>query len=606
MDPAALLADPGTPPRVLVVGGASLDTLVVRGAPTPSAGGAGLYTALAAARAGAGVTMLAPRPRPVPGALSPALERIAWVGPEVSPDRLPRFEIAYGPSGEVVRFDEFMGAEPEMRPQLLDGIDDATGWAYAVPFLDAELQLEFVRALRGRGALVAAGTYGRAVRAAPETVRTTMAEADAFFCNEDEAAVLFGAASEPTAPAGRLLFVTRGAAGATVHQGDHRSEIPGITVDALDPTGAGDTFCGTTLARLAAGDHPVEAARAGVAASAEQVTGVGPERLLRPPPGPTYPTAPVAAVRPRRVEALAELIAGLDELRPFPFAGDLFPPPGHAAALDFFFSATLQQFGFWREDAGHWVEPMIAPLGGRRLKGSDYLWAAYLRWMQDEPAGLTPGGQRAVTGASFSQRLADDAGRDPLPASEWAAHLAAAFGSTMTRLGWTPQDVVRAASSAARPMEALLRLLDHIGGYREDPLRKKSALLGVILRQRPERWLRDAPGDDAPPIVDYHVQRTCLRTGIVEIADPQLGERVGARSVVSARDEDAIRRACRDAVAGLVSASGRSMGTVDWFLFGMRRRCPETETPDCPRCPARPACEQRVDLFQPVRRTTFY
>ena len=38
--------------RLLVVGGASLDVLHVGGTPTPSAGGAGLYTALAAAREG--------------------------------------------------------------------------------------------------------------------------------------------------------------------------------------------------------------------------------------------------------------------------------------------------------------------------------------------------------------------------------------------------------------------------------------------------------------------------------------------------------------------------------------------------------------------------
>ena len=30
--------------------------------------------------------------------------------------------------------------------------------------------------------------------------------------------------------------------------------------------------------------------------------------------------------------------------------------------------------------------------------------------------------------------------------------------------------------------------LDHVGGYREDPLRKKSALLAMILNNRPEKY----------------------------------------------------------------------------------------------------------------------
>ena len=89
-----LRAESGDRPRLLVVGGASLDIIHVKGQPTPTPGGAGLYTALPAARAGADVTMLAPVPHPMPRELAPALDRIRWIGPEVPLDGLPRFEIA--------------------------------------------------------------------------------------------------------------------------------------------------------------------------------------------------------------------------------------------------------------------------------------------------------------------------------------------------------------------------------------------------------------------------------------------------------------------------------------------------------------------------------
>ena len=127
-------------PRLLVVGGASLDLIHVNGTPIPTPGGAGMYTALAAARAGVEVTMLAPLPDPMPPELAPAMERLRWVGPTVTVDGLPRFEIAYDANGAVTLFREHLGAEPDMHPGLLDLVPDLPGCAYCVPFMDARLQ----------------------------------------------------------------------------------------------------------------------------------------------------------------------------------------------------------------------------------------------------------------------------------------------------------------------------------------------------------------------------------------------------------------------------------------------------------------------------------
>lgn len=588
-----------------MVGGASLDIIHVKGLPTHTPGGAGLYTALAAARAGADVTMLAPRPDPMPPELLPALDRIHWVGPIVSLDGLPRFEIAYDDRGAVAFFHEYLGAEPDMTPTLLDTIDDLPGCAYCVPFLDARLQQAFVRSLAGRGCLTVAATYGKAVRQETETVRTTQALADLFFCNDDEAAVLFGADALPP-PAGRVRFVTRGSQGATIHQGSHRTSITGIPVAALDPTGAGDTFCGTTIARLLAGDHPVEAARRGNAAAAEMVTMVGPTALWAAGPPPSPPVDTRVRVDALAVERLGALIRGLDDLDGFPFVGDLFPTVTDPTAIDWFTAATLQQYGFWHAADGAYARPMIATIDGVERKGSDYLWAQYLRWHHDDPHALRPLGQRNLGAADWARTAADDDGNDPYPDPPTRLALAHDYGESVTTIGLDATSLVAAASATARPMRSLLRLLDHVGGYREDPLRKKSALLGVILRQRPEAWLPTVEGDDAPPIVDYHVQRTSLRTGIVTVEDPVLRRRLVERRLLGADEEEAVRRATSDAVLGLAQASGRGMGAVDWFLFQMRHRCPEMSVPICAECPAAPECARFIELFQPVFRTTAY
>lgn len=589
-------------PRLLIVGGASLDRIHVGGRPVATPGGAGLYTALAAARAGVEVTMLAPLPDPMPPELAPAAQLIRWVGPRVDLDGLPRFEIAYDDEGSVALFREHLGAEPDMTPGLLDLVDDLPPTAYCVPFMDARLQRAFVDVLRARGCLTVAATYGKAARSDTELVRSTLDLADLSFCNADEADVLFPGGAAP--PVGHLRFVTRGRRGATVFQGDHQTGIAGVRADAVDPTGAGDTFCGTTIARLLLGDHPVEAARRANAAAAEMVTEIGPAALLRPGRPPEPPTDARVRVDDGAVDRLAALIAGLDDLRPFAFTGELFPPVGDPSAVAWFTAATLQQFGFWHEHGGVWDRSMIADIDGVARKGSDYLWAAYRRWADADPQAMTPERQARLTLDDWHTVMADDQGRDPFPEPERYAALARDHGRTLAELGLDADGLLTAASASPQPMRALLTLLDHVGGYREDPLRKKAALLGVILRQRPERFLPGA--DDAPPIVDYHVQRSCLRTGAIAVDDDGLRERLVARRVLDDEDEHAVRRATFEAVARLSDRSGRDMGTVDWFLFAMRHRCPEASEPDCAACPADPACGHHIELFQPVLRTTAY
>ena len=50
------------------------------------------------------------------------------------------------------------------------------------------------------------------------------------------------------------VFLKLGAEGVIVSDGRSRTRIAGYNVKAVDGTGAGDCFCGATLARLAAGD----------------------------------------------------------------------------------------------------------------------------------------------------------------------------------------------------------------------------------------------------------------------------------------------------------------------------------------------------------------
>jgi 2-dehydro-3-deoxygluconokinase len=66
-----------------------------------------------------------------------------------------------------------------------------------------------------------------------------------------------------------------GAQGCLVSQGRGSVAIAAQRVRSVDATGAGDCFDGSYLARLAAGDDPVAAARWATAAAALATTGYG-------------------------------------------------------------------------------------------------------------------------------------------------------------------------------------------------------------------------------------------------------------------------------------------------------------------------------------------
>jgi 2-dehydro-3-deoxygluconokinase len=73
----------------------------------------------------------------------------------------------------------------------------------------------------------------------------------------------------------RTVFLKLGPEGVIVSDGTKRERIAGHKVNAVDATGAGDCFCGATLARLCAGDSVFEAARYANAAAALATTGFG-------------------------------------------------------------------------------------------------------------------------------------------------------------------------------------------------------------------------------------------------------------------------------------------------------------------------------------------
>ncbi len=73
----------------------------------------------------------------------------------------------------------------------------------------------------------------------------------------------------------KIVVLKMGAEGALLATADGRVRIPPFPCTPVDATGAGDTFCGSFLARTIAGDSPEPAARYAAAAAALKTQGYG-------------------------------------------------------------------------------------------------------------------------------------------------------------------------------------------------------------------------------------------------------------------------------------------------------------------------------------------
>ena len=108
-----------------------------------------------------------------------------------------------------------------------------------------------------------------------ERIRGIIDISDFFFCNEREADMLFGSPEAGAIAPGAALFITRGERGARVVLGDLAVDVPAVATEELDPTGAGDTFCGYLAAALHEGLADKEALTLAAAAGSLACTKPG-------------------------------------------------------------------------------------------------------------------------------------------------------------------------------------------------------------------------------------------------------------------------------------------------------------------------------------------
>ena len=279
---------------------------------------------------------------------------------------------------------------------------------------------------------------------------------------------------------------------------------------------------------------------------------------------------------------------------PFKFdTPEFFPPVGHPRTIEYFFKVVLHQFGFWYLDNERWSGSMFAIIDNQLLKGSDFIWRSATKSLMNNEEEIT--------------NFLDEEGNCPLPMLKEHRDLTEKFSRFIFE--YPAEKIIEDSNSSKEPLKRLMEILSNAPGYCEDPYRKKAMLLAMSIANRPEQFLKgrnERHLEGWEPVVDYHIQRTSLRTGMVEILDEDLRKRNIERRVIEAKEEDSIRRATYDAMIQLSNRSGLSHAAIDYLFFQARSRCPEAGEPRCAECLFNAVCAMRKDLFQPVFRTTAY
>jgi ribokinase len=273
---------------VLVAGSANLD-FVVRAAHIPAPGetvlgrdfrtfpgGKGANQAVAAARAGGAPTRMLlalgddAHARPLEDSLRAAGVSLDIRRQAALPTGVAFICLADGAENAIT---VAPGANAALAPDDLPALD---GVGYLLLQLETPLDSVTAYAARAQAAGVRVVLNAAPAQALPEALLRLV---DVLVINEGELAMLVGDDGDLTAALARLpvpcAVVTLGAAGCLAREGEALHLQPAFPVEAVDTTGAGDTFCGALVAALARGDALPAALRDAAAASALACSALG-------------------------------------------------------------------------------------------------------------------------------------------------------------------------------------------------------------------------------------------------------------------------------------------------------------------------------------------
>lgn len=320
-----------------IVGSFSIDSVVApdgRALPGKTGGNA-VWSAVGAVLAGGAPRVLSRVGQDYP---EEVLQQLGHAGVDLTSVRRiegahpVRVTFAYLPGGgrsQPVPAHLLAAMTPAVRAQFVDhthsprilslgapaGEDVPTGWleevdAWHLPLLPLRAHRSVVAALAGRRGLLHSDSPARTELAgdAIARLRPTLPAIDVFLPSTSDLDV-FAARTEPFVTVDRMVaagagpvVLKAGAEGAYLFDGDEIWHVPAHAGPVLDPTGAGDAFCGAFLHARAGGLDLLAAVALGAAAASFAVAVADPLELLSGDPEQTHVRARTLLRAARRID----------------------------------------------------------------------------------------------------------------------------------------------------------------------------------------------------------------------------------------------------------------------------------------------------------------
>ncbi|MGI4894859.1 MAG: carbohydrate kinase family protein [Janthinobacterium lividum] len=298
-------------PSLLCIGNLTVDDLVVDGIQTTALGGDALFAALAARRVLGDVRMLAPVGTDVPATLHQTVSDLGITVESARPRTAltVRNRVVYALDGsrtwDLLHGEEAFDAMSVYPDDVSPSALTATGVLVSAMSLRSQLTLgPWLR--EATDATILLDLQEDYVAGNERELLALLATCDVFLPSEVEAVALAGttdleaAAATFRAAGAGVVVIKTAERGCLVATGDGTVNVATEAVTPVDPTGAGDAFCGAFAAAYVCGADPVEAARAGAGAARVAIGGYGVAALVTALQAELHPHAddglPVAGV----------------------------------------------------------------------------------------------------------------------------------------------------------------------------------------------------------------------------------------------------------------------------------------------------------------------
>ena len=223
----------------------------------------------------------------------------------------------------------------------------------------------------------------------------------------------------------------------------------------------------------------------------------------------------------------------------------------------------------------HSTRTLQGVIDGTWLRGGDYLLVASRRKFDSDPGFFTAERMERIKGADLRAMLSDDWNPERSTIDRVSERVGILRDCARTLSERFDGDVMRIYATSGGYLKrpdgrGILNLLREFRAY-ADPVEKKSSLLLLYL-QESDVWKIKDP-ENLKVAIDYHITRVALRSGMVEITDSGLAERLRSRERATQAEDYEVREAVREACSLVSEHSGHDTFRVDVIFWNLGRSC---------------------------------